>query len=118
VSVFSFFGWNTDPIGKQMDEFVRAAADEGIPVKITSTRRSNEEQRRLYAQGRTLPGPIVTWTLNSKHLDGRAFDATIRGAAEYDDYPEAWEVLGAIGEDLGLRWGGTYGDYGHFELPD
>jgi peptidoglycan L-alanyl-D-glutamate endopeptidase CwlK len=29
--------------------------------------RSPEEQARLYAQGRTAPGDIVTWTLNSFH---------------------------------------------------
>jgi len=100
-----------------MDEFVAQAIAAGIPVRVTSTRRSAEEQRRLYAQGRTEPGPIVTWTLNSAHVDGRAFDVTIEGAAEYEADPEAWDLLGELGESLGLDWGGTYGDFGHFELP-
>lgn len=30
--------------------------------------RSQERQRKLYAQGRTAPGAIVTWTLNSNHF--------------------------------------------------
>jgi peptidoglycan L-alanyl-D-glutamate endopeptidase CwlK len=29
--------------------------------------RTDEQQEALYAQGRTKPGPIVTWTLNSLH---------------------------------------------------
>jgi peptidoglycan L-alanyl-D-glutamate endopeptidase CwlK len=100
-----------------MDDFVARAIEAGIPVRVTSTRRSVEEQRKLYAQGRTEPGPIVTWTLNSAHIDGRAFDVTVEGAPEYDDDPEAWDLLGELGEGMGLAWGGTYGDFGHFELP-
>lgn len=30
--------------------------------------RTPERQRKLYAQGRTTPGPKVTWTLNSNHF--------------------------------------------------
>jgi peptidoglycan L-alanyl-D-glutamate endopeptidase CwlK len=118
MSFFSNFFTNSDPIGPSMDELLKAARAEGIPVRVTSTRRSAEEQRRLYAQGRTEPGPVVTWTLNSKHVAGRAFDITVDGAMEYDDDPETWELLGAIGEDLDLVWGASYGDYGHLELPD
>lgn len=29
--------------------------------------RTEAEQRALYAQGRTKPGPIVTWTMDSRH---------------------------------------------------
>ncbi len=113
----SWFG-GSDPVAPLMREFLQACRDEGLPVKITSTRRSEEEQARLYAQGRTEPGPVVTWTLNSKHVSGEAFDCTIVGAPEYDDAPEAWDLLGELGEDLGLDWGGSFGDFGHFELPD
>jgi peptidoglycan L-alanyl-D-glutamate endopeptidase CwlK len=117
VSWFPSTLWNSDPIGKPMEELLAVAKEEGLPVRVTSTRRSVEEQRRLYAQGRTQPGPIVTWTLNSAHIHGRAFDCTVEGAPEYEDDPEAWDLLGELGEGLGLKWGGSYGDYGHFELP-
>ena len=30
--------------------------------------RTLERQKQLYAQGRTKPGPKVTWTLNSRHF--------------------------------------------------
>lgn len=36
--------------------------------------RPIQRQRDLYAQGRTKPGKIVTWTMNSKHIDGLAVD--------------------------------------------
>lgn len=36
--------------------------------------RTKERQAELYAQGRTKPGKVVTWTLNSKHIEGRAVD--------------------------------------------
>lgn len=43
--------------------------------------RSKERQAELYAQGRTKPGKIVTWTLNSKHISGKAVDiAPLKGA--------------------------------------
>ena len=36
--------------------------------------RTKQRQRDLFAQGRTKPGKIVTWTLMSKHIDGLAVD--------------------------------------------
>ena len=36
--------------------------------------RTEKRQKELYAQGRTKPGKIVTWTLNSKHITGDAVD--------------------------------------------
>ena len=36
--------------------------------------RTIQRQRDLYAQGRTKSGKIVTWTMNSKHIDGLAVD--------------------------------------------
>lgn len=52
--------------------------------------RSAVEQRELYAQGRTKPGNIVTWTVNSRHIPasdgyGRAVDLV--------PYPVDWNDL-------------------------
>ena len=41
---------------------------------IASGNRTQAEQNKLYAQGRTAPGNIVTWTKNSKHIGGNAMD--------------------------------------------
>lgn len=93
--------------------------EEGLRVRIAEVRRSRERQRRLYAQGRTAPGPVVTWTLNSKHVSGRAFDFDFIDYWDARD-PAAWDFAGEIGEWLGLRWGGRWNvqDLRHFELPD
>jgi hypothetical protein len=40
--------------------FLKAGADQGIHVLITSTYRDNESQAALHAKGRTTPGKKVT----------------------------------------------------------
>lgn len=111
------FLFRADPIADHLEKFKQACEEAGIDVRVTSTRRTQSEQDALFEQGRSTPGPVVTWTRKSKHVGGRAFDITIVGSPEYEDDPELWELVGAIGEDLDLKWGGSYGDYGHFELP-
>jgi peptidoglycan L-alanyl-D-glutamate endopeptidase CwlK len=39
-----------------------------IDFKVTDGVRTLAQQKALYAQGRTKPGKVVTWTLNSRHL--------------------------------------------------
>jgi peptidoglycan L-alanyl-D-glutamate endopeptidase CwlK len=55
---------------------VIAAAMPLCPVDfmVTEGLRSKARQLELYAQGRTKPGPKVTWTLASRHLTGHAVD--------------------------------------------
>jgi len=83
----------------------------GVPLQITSTLRTQSEQARLVRVG-------LSGTLKSKHLQGQAFDVDIHGWGR-DEVPLWWwEELGALGEALGLRWGGGFSnlrDYGHFE---
>lgn len=77
----------------------------GIPYIITCTRRTQAEQEALYAQGRTKPGPKITWTLNSKHLTGDAFDFVIMWNGKPDwtmAQKEWWEKAVKIGKKLGL----------------
>lgn len=45
---------------------------------VFEARRSQERQNWLYAQGRSRPGKIVTWTKNSNHKDGNAVDIVFR----------------------------------------
>lgn len=42
--------------------------------RITEVYRTQERQNQLYAQGRTKPGPIVTWTKDSNHTKRLAAD--------------------------------------------
>jgi peptidoglycan LD-endopeptidase CwlK len=90
----------------------------GIDFIITCTRRSMEEQEALYAQGRTAPGPIVTWTLDSKHISGHAFDIAICKSGKISWIPTDYETAGTVGESLGLKWGGRFHkpDRPHFEI--
>lgn len=98
---------------------VELAAAAGVELVVTEGRRTLERQRELYAQGRTTPGPIVTWTMNSKHLTGEAFDVAVRvdGKLTWPDDDALWERIGQIGESVGLRWGGRWEqrDRPHFE---
>jgi peptidoglycan L-alanyl-D-glutamate endopeptidase CwlK len=111
-----FFGL---PITPYVKAFKSEMEEHGVPVRIGEVRRSAERQRALYAQGRTARGPVVTWTLQSKHIRGRAFDFDFVDFADQND-PDAWDFAGEIGAGLGLVWGPELGipDFRHFELPD
>ena len=63
---------------------IESPFDFGIPEH--GGLRTDQEQIDMYAQGRTKPGRIVTWTLKSVHKSGNAFDiyAYVNGAASWD----------------------------------
>lgn len=92
----------------------RALAAHDVPerLKITSSRRSLEEQRRLVVLGRSR-------TLKSAHVAGLAFDVDLEGWAREDVPDSFWWVVGPFAERLlGLTWGGRWNspyDPGHFE---
>ena len=91
----------------------------GIDFIVTCTTRTETEQKELYAQGRTKPGKIVTWTLKSKHIEGKAFDICLlkNGKLNWNVSDLDWQKAGLIGESVGLKWGGRFKnkDFPHFE---
>jgi|WetSurMetagenome_2_1015567.scaffolds.fasta_scaffold1080712_2 peptidoglycan LD-endopeptidase CwlK len=97
------------------DEKMKTA---GIDYIVTCTYRPQKEQNELYAQGRKTPGPIVTWTRNSKHTKRIAFDIAILRNGKITWEPEDYKEAGLLGESVGLRWGGRFLkiDRPHFEL--
>jgi peptidoglycan L-alanyl-D-glutamate endopeptidase CwlK len=113
--------------------FAGRMAEIGIPFMLTRTRCTKAEQAELYAQGRTKPGLIVTWTLKSRHIDGEAFDIAILNdgkpiwdtkiSVNENDVPDYLEA-GQVGESIGLEWGGRFRnskgrprpDAAHFQL--
>lgn len=113
-------------------QFIINCAAKGVKVVITQTWRSPAEQDALYAQGRTAPGPIVTHaeSSESKHcceINGepasKAFDFCVLNDNDHiiiDGSNPLYGYAGAIGEVLGLSWGGTWPrpktDYDHFEI--
>jgi hypothetical protein len=91
----------------------RVQTETGHQVAIAETYRSQGRQNALYAQGRTAAGPVVTWTQNSKHTQGRAVDVVLdNGAAGSDAYAD----LQRIANEEGLHTLGAQ-DPGHLELP-
>ena len=87
-------------------------------IFITETYRSPARQKYLYAQGRTRPGKVVTWTLNSNHASRLAWDIAVGPPAALYDLATLNKV-GAIARKLGITWGGDWPrniDRPHFEV--
>lgn len=69
----------------------------------------------LYDIGDAEARQIVTKTLNSNHMSGKACDfVPVKDGKTWWSAPaEVWEIMGIIGEECGLKWGGRWKD-----LPD
>jgi len=93
----------------------------GIQLRVTDGFRSNAEQDKDYAKGRTAPGRIVTQAKGgqSPHNYGLAFDV-----AEMKGNTPTWNTdyqkIASIGKDLGLEWGGDwkFKDQPHFQFTN
>lgn len=100
---------------------IQKSSEMGINIKIISGLRTYEEQDALYAQGRTTPGNIVTNARggHSNHNFGIAFDVGVFEGNKYLPESTKYKVVGALGMDLGLEWGGNWKsivDQPHFQL--
>jgi peptidoglycan L-alanyl-D-glutamate endopeptidase CwlK len=81
----------------------------GLETRLHSGKRDDATQAKLYAQGRTEPGPIVTYAPpgSSYHNYGAAGDLTPVNM----DKKQAADVMRQAFADnpgLGLTWGGTF----------
>ena len=79
--------------------------------------QSFDQQQRLYNQGRTEPGQIVTNARPGKsyHNYALAFDVVDRDKG----YNADWQAIGRIGKSIGLTWGGdwkNFKDRPHFQI--
>jgi peptidoglycan L-alanyl-D-glutamate endopeptidase CwlK len=85
---------------------------------VTSTYRDQECQDKLFAQGRTQTGVVVTWAKHSKHTDREAFDIAMLKNGKITwvtkDYLKAVEIGLSVGLDAGGAWL-TKKDYPHFQ---
>ncbi len=107
------------------EQIIAEAAAAGIRLVVTSTRRTIAEQNRLYAQGRTAPGKIVTKAKGgqSPHNFGLAFDfcpLNESGGLDWNAPKSVWAKVGEIAESHGMTWGGhfkTLLDLPHIEHP-
>lgn len=132
VSVFQLISKSERSMGAGMNpqakalavELIKRAYHDGINIRITAGHRSNEEQQRLYNQGRTTPGNIVTNARpgQSIHNFGLAIDYVLVNDADTTVswvVNDKWRRVGAIGKQLGFQWGGdwtSFRDYPHLDL--
>lgn len=102
-------------------QLVEECRRQGIKLGISETYRTVERQDYLYAQGRTRSGAVVTNSkgsdMQSYHQWRLAFDVfnNVLGN-EYDS--RVLQKIGAIGQSLGLEWGGSWSgfqDTPHFQ---
>jgi peptidoglycan L-alanyl-D-glutamate endopeptidase CwlK len=105
------------------EQLIAKCKEQGITIIVTGTLRTMEEQAKLYNQGRTTIGPIVTNAKagSSMHNYGLAFDVCIN-MPDKKAYDNALLVkVGKIGMQIGLTWGGSFKtiyDSPHFEWTD
>ena len=99
---------------------------------IICTKRTQAEQEALWEEGRELHNgvwvivnnsEVRTWTLNSKHLTGHAFDFVImvNGKPDWNmKFKDKWNQAVAFGKQLGLTQViGKHGqvlEFGHLQL--
>lgn len=104
----------------------------GVPIVITQGLRTYEEQNKLYSQGRTKPGNIVTNARGgySNHNFGLAVDFALllpNGSSVSwnmnldgnENKKSDWDEVVQIAKDLGFSWGGdwfSFKDYPHLEM--
>lgn len=119
-------------VAEKRDTLIARANWSGIPILITAGFRSINEQNRLYAQGRTEPGKIVTNAKGgeSLHNFGLAIDFALlnkNGEAIWDmkydgneNGKHDWDEVVAIAKELSFSWGGDwqgdFKDYPHLQI--
>ena len=98
-------------------------AVEGIIIRVTQGLRTWEEQDKLYQQGRTTPGKIVTNAAAglSYHNYGLAVDVVPMTplGPDWDASHPTWKRIVEVGVSLGMESGATWRtlvDYPHFQL--
>lgn len=114
-------------------DVLEAMAVLDFPMFITQGVRTISQQQALYAQGRTMPGVIVTNAdgvrVQSNHqvksdgfghaVDLAFIDDPDTPKTEIYDPGQPWDLMGLMAEKRGLSWGGRWKfvDLPHIELP-
>lgn len=93
-----------------------------FPFRVTQGLRTWPEQDALYAQGRTLPGAVVTEARGGQswHNFGCAVDLVpMTPQPDWNVMHPVWQQMVAAGKELGLYSGSDFvclKDYPHFQL--
>lgn len=121
---------NGIPLHPDMVEVVKRAIElSECDFTVICTGRTLQDQQDLYAQGRTKPGPIVTWSMNSQHLKQKTgyshavdLGAWVDGKISWDweHYRKIAKAMKQAAKELNvlIDWGGdfTNPDGPHFQL--
>lgn len=118
-------------VKERANQLVEQAATKGISIVITDDYRSMEDQDRLYQQGRTAGGEIVTNAKGGEsfHNYGLAIDFAIKTTTgnviwdmSYDGNGNGasdWMEVVDVAKVLGFEWGGDwvgFKDYPHLQM--
>lgn len=121
------FTYDLGPMYFLGQQIVKAMQDAGYPAKILYCHRSADEQRALYAKGRTAPGDIVTqarpW--ESPHQYYEAVDI-IHPSLAWDVSEDYWEALASCVRIVAERYDALlvhghewrFRDSAHIEMAD
>lgn len=110
-------------VSEGIQKLITTLAGEGIAIRVTQGFRSYEEQDQLYEQGRTAPGPIVTyahagysWHNFGLAVDVAPFDA--HGKPDWDIRHAGWSRIVALAEADGFVSGSRWGkpDWPHLQM--
>lgn len=110
------------PFLQRLLKVVAACNERGAQYHATAGYRDFAEQARLYFQGRTMPGHVVTDALPgySAHNYGLAADMCRFIDGKPNWAPVNYAILGQEAEKEGLLWGGEFHhpqDKPHLQLP-
>lgn len=95
----------------RLSNFLNDLNESGLPVRVTSTFRSFEQQAGMYANRDKNPYPVAP-AGHSGHNYGLATDFQPTRSFSKDE----WQKVKTIAEANGLKWGGDFGDPIHVQL--
>ncbi len=97
----------------------------GTDARVVQGTRTWAQQARIYAQGRTTPGPQVKDARpgQSAHNFGAAYDIGIFENGAYSGHSPLYRSIGPAAAPPGVVWGPTIpsfpqDDVGHYQLPN
>jgi peptidoglycan L-alanyl-D-glutamate endopeptidase CwlK len=128
-------------VQRYFEDFINNLDKTGVRYSILETLRTKEVQEAYFAQGRRPLDEIndlrkkaglwvigeaegkriITKTMESVHLTGRAADIVpvIDGKIPWNitkDNAELWLMFGKLGQEAGLEWGGTWKPLNQFGI--
>ncbi|MFA3778643.1 M15 family metallopeptidase [Yersinia sp. 1652 StPb PI] len=121
---------NLKGVNANLVKVVRRALElSAVDFTVIEGVRTVARQEQLYAQGRTAPGKIVTWTMRSKHIDGNAVDLLpVTGWDNLSYFKAVSKAMFQAASELGVKitWGADWNGNGiqekgetdspHFEI--